>query len=170
MPPKSAIIPAEFYQGYLDLVTDEDDFLTAMEKNTRQMKKLLKKIPTKKRDHAYAEGKWTIREMLQHIIDAERVFAYRALRYSRMDPTPLPGFDENSWAVHAGGAARGWEELVQEFKAVRTATEYLFAAMSEEQLVFNGEANGRPQNAFTVGWIISGHAAHHMKILKERYL
>ncbi|HXO76938.1 MAG TPA: DinB family protein, partial [Puia sp.] len=116
------------------------------------------------------KGKWTIREMLQHIIDAERVFAYRALTFSRQDASPLPGYDENSWAVHAGGAGRRWKDMLEEFGVVRAATEYLYGSLSDEQLRFVGNANGRSWNGFTLGFIIPGHVAHHMKILQERYL
>jgi hypothetical protein len=169
MIPKSEIIPAEFYQTYLDLIK-EDDIHKALEKNTRQFRKFLKKIPSKKIDYAYAEGKWTVREMVQHVIDAERVFSYRALRFSRRDPTPLPGFDENTWAIHSGAASRHWEDLLEEFKSLRNSTEYLFSSLTDEQLRFVGEANGRPLNAFTLGFLVPGHAAHHMRIIKERYL
>jgi hypothetical protein len=169
MIPRSEIIPAEFYQGYIAMIKEED-FREAIRKNTRQFRKFLGNIPRKKFDHAYADGKWTIREMLQHIIDSERVFSYRALTFSRRDASPLPGFDENSWAAHAGGASRRWKDLLEEFKAVRTATEYLYESLSDEQLRFTGEANGRSLNGFTLGYIIPGHVAHHMRILQERYL
>lgn len=169
MIPKSEILPGEFYQGYIDLIKEED-FREAIRKNTKQFRKFTEKIPRKKVDFAYAEGKWTIREMLQHIIDAERVFTYRALTFSRMDPSVLPGFDENSWAVHAGGAGRRWKDLLEEFRAVRAATEYLYESLSDEQLRFTGSANGRSLNGFTLGFIIPGHVAHHMKIIQERYL
>jgi uncharacterized damage-inducible protein DinB len=169
MIPRSAIIPADFYQSYIDLVKD-NDFREAIRKNTRQFRRLLEKIPRKKHDFAYAEGKWTIRQMLQHIIDAERVYAYRALRLSRMDPTPLPGWDENQWAAHDGGADRRWKDLIQEFIAVRRATQYLFDALSDEQLRFAGTVRERPLNAFTIGFILPGHVAHHIRILEERYL
>jgi DinB superfamily len=169
MIPKTEMILAEFYRPYVDLVK-EKEIGSALKKNTRQFKKLLQSIPHKKIDHAYAEGKWTIREVLRHIIDAERVFAYRALRFARKDATPLPGFDENQWAVHSGAGHCEWDDLINEFKSVRKATEYLFASFSDDQLLFAGDANGRPQNAFTIGFIIPGHAAHHMHLLKERYL
>src|SRR5580698_5821548 len=141
MVPRSAIVAADFNNTYIRLVK-EDEIGKALEKNTQQFKKLLKKIPKKKIDHAYAEGKWTIREMLQHIIDAERVFTYRALRFSRLDPTPLPSFDEEQWGAHAGGAQRRWKDLLREFEAVRQTTQYLFDSLSDEQLRFAGEANG----------------------------
>ncbi|HEY4285989.1 MAG TPA: DinB family protein [Puia sp.] len=169
MIPKSEILPGEFYQGYIDLIKEED-FREAIRKNTKQFRKFMAKIPRKKFDFAYAEGKWTIREMLQHIIDAERVFAYRALTFSRKDASPLPGYDENSWAVNGGGAVRRWKDLLEEFSVVRAATEYLYESLSDEQLRFVGSANGRPWNGFTLGFIIPGHVAHHMKILQERYL
>jgi len=169
MIPKSELIIAEFYQPYLEQIKEED-IDAALKKNTRQFRKLLKSIPRKKIDYAYADGKWTIREMLQHIIDAERVFAYRALRFSRMDATPLASFEEAQWAVNAGAAGRRWDDLLEEFKSVRKSTEYLFASLSDDQLKFVGEASGRPQNAFTLGFIIPGHAAHHMQIIKYKYL
>src|SRR5580700_8083964 len=109
MIPKSEIIKAETYQGYLDLV-QENDFRDAIDKNTRQFRKLLRTIPRKKYDFAYAEGKWTLREVLQHLIDCERVFAYRALRFARMDATPLPSFDEIAWGRHSGGGNRRWKD------------------------------------------------------------
>jgi hypothetical protein len=169
MIPKSEIINAETYQGYLDLVK-ENDFRDAIDKNTRQFRKLLETIPRKKHDHAYAEGKWTLRELLQHIIDCERVFDYRALRFARMDATPLVSFDEVAWGKHSGGANRRWKDLVEEFKLVRASTKYLFDSFSDEQLRFVGEANGRPLNAFTIGYLIPGHVAHHINIIRERYL
>src|SRR5258708_28981049 len=100
-------------------------------KKPRQFRKLLKKIPSKKIDYAYAAGKWTIREMLQHIIDAERVFAYRALRFSRLDPAPLDGFAEKTWAIHSGPATRPCHALLAEFKSLRSSTEYLFHSSSD---------------------------------------
>lgn len=169
MIPKSEIIQAETYQGYLDLVT-ENDFREAIRRNTRQFRKLLEGIPRKKYDYAYAEGKWTLRETLQHIIDCERVFAYRALRFGRMDATPASSFDEVAWGAHSGGATRRWKDLVEEFKLVRGSTEYLFDSFSDEQLRFVGVANGRLLNAFTIGFLIPGHVTHHIHLIRERYL
>lgn len=169
MIPKTEIIKAETYQGYLDRV-QENDFRDAIDKNTRQFRKLLGNIPHKRYDYAYAEGKWTLREVLQHIIDCERVFAYRALRFARMDATPLPSFDEVAWGRAMGGANRRWKDLLEEFKVVRESTKYLFESFSDEQLRFVGEANGRPLNAFTIGYLVPGHVWHHMHIIRERYL
>lgn len=146
------------------------DVVKSIKSNTKAFRKLLKKIPAKKRDHAYAEGKWTIKESLQHIIDAERVFAYRALRIARLDATPLPGFDENAWATAANKIDRKWDDLVEEFKSVRTATEILFESLGEPELLFTGTASGHPINALALGYVIAGHTKHHMDLFEERYL
>src|SRR5579863_2371482 len=112
---KKDCIAAEFYSSYIDLVK-EDNLSKALKKNTAQVKKLLKKIRTKKVDYAYAEKKWTIKEILQHLIDAERVFAYRAITFARKDTTPLPSFDEKNWAENAKVKKRKWKDLVTNSK------------------------------------------------------
>jgi hypothetical protein len=169
MPSKADIIAAPYQQAYLDLL-DEEDMEKAIRKNSRQFKKFLKEIPRKKINHAYAEGKWTLKEVLQHLIDAERVFSYRAVRFARKDATPLPGFDENSWVANAEAAKRGWGGLIEEFKAVRQSTELLFESFNEDQLLATGEASGNRINVLTLGFLCAAHVAHHMKIIKERYL
>ena len=162
-------IAAEFYAGYISLAGDED-VQKAIRRSSRKFRKFLKKIPKKKIDYAYAEGKWTIREVLQHLIDAERVFTYRALRLARKDGTPLPGFDENQWARNAQAVTREWKDLVNEFEAVRTATEFLFGSFHEDQLQFTGTASNHEINTLALGYIIAGHVNHHMKVMEERYL
>ncbi|HEY4108205.1 DinB family protein [Puia sp.] len=169
MIPRTEIIADDAYNNYIALIR-ENDFREAIKKNGKEFRKLLEGISSKKYDHAYAEGKWTIREMLQHILDAERVFAFRALHLSRLDGTPLPPFDENAWAAHDGGATRKWKDLLDEFKAVRQSTELLYDAFTDEQLRFVGTVRSKPLNAFTIGYIIPGHVTHHMRILEERYL
>jgi uncharacterized damage-inducible protein DinB len=166
---KTDLIAADFYQRYIQHIK-EGDINRNFRKNTRQFKKFLKEIPRKKIDHSYAEGKWTIREMLQHIIDAERVFGYRALRFARKDATPLAGFDENTYAATAKAADRSWDDLVDEFKALRHSTECLFASLGDDQLKFTGEASGAPMNALALAYLMPGHIVHHMQIIKERYL
>jgi hypothetical protein len=166
---KKDAIAAEFYQRYLNAVT-EKDVIKALKKNTRDFKKFLEKIPKKKIDFAYADGKWSIRQLLQHIIDAERVFAYRALSFSRKDPALLPGFDENDWATNAPATNRKWDDLVTEFTAVRKSNEFLFSSFNEDQLLSVGTASNNNINPLALGFICAGHAIHHMKIIKERYL
>jgi uncharacterized damage-inducible protein DinB len=169
MASRKDIVAAEFFQRYIN-VLKEEDVIKAIRQNSRQFKKFLGKIPKKKVDYAYAEGKWTIKELLQHVIDAERVFTYRAVTFSRKDGTPLPGFDENNWAANAQTAHRSWLDLVKEFKALRKATECLFESFTEDQLLATGTASSHPINALALGFICAGHVAHHMQVLRERYL
>lgn len=166
---KNNCLSADFYQPYIGLV-EEDDVQKALRKNTARVKGMLRKVPAKKINYAYAENKWTIREMLQHIIDAERVFAYRALTFSRKDPVQLPSFDEKIWAEQAKGNRRKWKDLVEEFKAVRKSTELLFGSFDDEALLSAGIASNNPINVLALGFICAGHAAHHMNVIKERYL
>lgn len=163
------VLAAEFYQGYIQ-TAGEENVLKAIKKSTKQFEKFLRTIPKKKIDFAYAEGKWTIRELLQHIIDAERVFAYRALRIARKDQTPLPGFDENQWAMHAQAATREWRDLADEFRSLRASTEKLFTSFHEDQLLATGTASNNPINTLALGFILAGHLKHHLQIIKERYL
>ncbi|MDR3712015.1 MAG: DinB family protein [Puia sp.] len=165
------IVAAEFYLRYIGIVREED-VLKALKKNTRMAKKMLRDIPRKKIDFAYAEGKWTIKEILQHLIDAERVFTYRALSFARKDTTPLPGFDENNWAsaVSPRVASRKWKDLVEEFSTLRESTESLFKSFNQEELRTVGVASGHPLNALALGFIIAGHFAHHAGVIKDRYL
>ena len=169
MVPKQEIIAPDYMKAYIAQVKEED-LMKALNKNTKAFKKLLKEIPQRKIDHAYAQGKWTIREVFQHIIDAERVFGYRALRFARKDHTPLPGFEENDWAANSGAAQRGWNDLIEEFKALRKSTELLFASFTDEQLRQSGTASGRDVNVLALGFVAAGHSAHHIRLIKERYL
>jgi len=159
----------EYYHKYIDQVK-EDDLAKAFKKQTRSFLKFLDEIPKKKRDYRYAEDKWTVKEVLQHIIDAERVFAYRALCFARKDTTPLPSFDENNYAASAKVGNRKWKELVDEFATVRRSTEILFNSFDEEQLDSTGTASGKSVYVMGIGYIIAGHGNHHVNIIKERYL
>ena len=132
--------------------------------------KFIENIPPDKYDYRYADGKWTVKEVLQHIIDAERVFAYRALRFARKDPTFLPGFDENAFAENAKADKRDWKNLVEEFKVVRMSSEYLFASFDDDQLDATGTSNNNSVYVLGIGFLLIGHCNHHKNILKERYL
>jgi len=169
MATRKDVIAAEYFQRYISLIK-EDNVVKALKKNTKQFRKMLDSIPKRKIDYAYADGKWTIKQLLQHVIDAERVFAYRALTFSRKDATPLPGFDENQWADHAEAGRRRWTDLINEFKAVRKSTELLFESLTDDQLLTAGTAGNHPGNALAFGFICAGHALHHLRIVKERYL
>jgi uncharacterized damage-inducible protein DinB len=158
-----------FYHNYIDLVT-EDELMEAFDKESASFIRFLDTVPTEKYDYRYAEGKWTIKEVLQHIIDAERIFAYRALRFARKDTTPLPGFDENLFAAASKADRRSWDKLVEEFKVVRRSSELLFHSFDEDQLQSDGISSNSPNYVLALGFILIGHAMHHQKIIKERYL
>jgi uncharacterized damage-inducible protein DinB len=121
-------------------------------------------------DYQYSEGKWTIKEIIQHLIDSERVFSYRALRISRNDNTPLPGFDENYYVANSNGKERSLQSLLTEMAVVRQSTLSLFNSFSEEQLTKIGIASNREVSVRAIGFIIIGHQKHHQKIFEERYL
>ena len=130
----------------------------------------MESIPPEKYDYRYKVGKWTVKEVLQHIIDAERIFGYRALRFARKDPTFLPGFDENSYADNAKADKRDWTNLLEEFKAVRKTSEFLFGSFNDEQLDAAGTANNNSNYVLGIGFIVIGHSIHHKNVLRERYL
>lgn len=127
-------------------------------------------LPAEKLDYRYAEGKWNIREMLQHIIDTERIFAYRALRISRQDKTPLPGFDENAYAAASEADKRDWQSLLLELEALRKSTDLLLLSFNENQLQATGITNDQPNTVIALSFTIYGHILHHINVLKERYL
>jgi uncharacterized damage-inducible protein DinB len=168
MRPDLSRVP-QFYHNYINHVP-QDELIEAFTIETPVFIQFLENIPENKYDYRYADNKWTIKEVLQHIIDAERVFAYRALRFARKDLTFLPGFDEKLFADNARASARNWNDLVEEFKAVRKATEYLFASFDDEQLEATGTANNSSIYVLAVSYVVIGHSIHHMNVIKERYL
>jgi hypothetical protein len=158
-----------FYHNYISQVP-EDDLMLALKHGTNTFIRFIESIPADKYDYSYAPGKWSVKELLQHVIDAERVFAYRALRFARKDSTPLPGFDENLFAQNAKADQRDWNELVNEFKAVRKSSECLFKSFDAEQLEAGGISNNNPIYVLAIGYILVGHSLHHKRIIQERYL
>jgi uncharacterized damage-inducible protein DinB len=132
--------------------------------------KFVQNIPLDKFDYSYAEGKWTIKEIIQHVIDTERIFAYRALRISRNDKTPLPGFEENEYAVNTDAKKRSIQDLLTEFSAVRHSNLLMFKSFSDEQLARIGTASENTISVRAIGFIIIGHQKHHQKVFEERYL
>jgi len=132
--------------------------------------RFVQNIPMDKHDYRYAEGKWTIKDIIQHLIDSERIFAYRALRFSRYDKTELPGFDENHYVEHAYANKRHMKDLLTELSTVRHATMQMFSSLNEEQLLRSGIASGHNVSVRALGFMTIGHQNHHMKIFQERYL
>lgn len=159
----------EYYHKYINLVI-EDDLQTAFKKHQTELISFLKEIPKKKWSHRYAKDKWSIKEVVQHIIDAERVFTYRALCFARKDQTQLPSFDENIFAANSKADERSKKDLIKELKTVQESSALLFNSFDEEQLEQPGVASGKPTYVKGIAYILLGHALHHKKILEERYL
>ncbi len=159
----------EYYHKYINQAKG-DDVMSALRNNTSSFLSLLRMIPPDKQYHRYAEGKWMIKEVLQHIIDIERVFTYRALRFARKDETNLPGFDEKVFSINAKADKRNWDDLVEEFTSLRKATELMFGSFDDEQLESSGTASNVSMYVLGIGYIIIGHCEHHLAILKEKYL
>lgn len=169
MPKPDLAITPEFYHKYVRLV-QSDDAVAALENNAAETLALLREIPGEKWSHRYAEGKWSIKEMVQHILDSERIFSYRALCIARGEKASLPGFDENTYAAASEAGKRSKEELVEEFETTRKATVLLFRSFSQDQLFSTGTANNKPIDVNSIGFITVGHLMHHLNILQERYL
>lgn len=158
----------EFYRNYVNLVPEEN-VLQALINNGSKQGDFFKNLPEGNGDYRYAEGKWTLKQVISHIIDAERIFTYRALRFARNDNTALPGFEENDYVIHSNASNRRVAQLADEFIRARASTVDLFESFSQEMYDRYGEANGNNISVEALGFVIAGHAIHHLNILKERY-
>lgn len=159
---------APFYQTYIDLV--EDDVLKTLEEQLHIFPHFVDSIDPAKADYAYAENKWTIKEVIGHVTDTERIMAYRLLRFSRKDKSPLAGFEENDYVLHSRFKLLSINELKEEFIAIRKSNLYLFRALSEEQLEMSGPANNSAVSVRALLFIMAGHVKHHQAIIRDRYL
>jgi len=159
----------EYYGRYISKVPD-GDLITILEDQARETDALLRGLSDDRANYAYAPGKWTIKEVVGHISDAERVFAYRALTVARNDKTPLPSFDENAWARESNASSRSLADLLDEFQAVRAATIQFARGMDPEHGARIGTASGNPISPRALLYIAAGHERHHVDLLKERYL
>jgi uncharacterized damage-inducible protein DinB len=158
------------FSHYINLV-GEGEYFQLLKQNTHETIRFFNTLPTEKHDYRYAAGKWNLKEMLLHIADTERVFAYRALVAGRGDSsTILYGMDENLYAQHADVSNRTMADLVEEFAAVRTATEKLLVNLKEEQTSFIAQGNPYPVSARALAYVMIGHIIHHIGVVKERYL
>jgi uncharacterized damage-inducible protein DinB len=158
-----------FYKNYVKQV-EETDPLQALRTSGDRTAQVVASITEAQQDYRYAEGKWSIRELLCHMIDAERIFAYRALRFGRNDQTALPGWEENDYAPHANAAGRSLSQITGEMQRLRLSTIDLFEGFTEEMLWRKGIANNTEISVAALGFVIAGHETHHRKILLERYL
>lgn len=163
---------APFYQNYINKAIEaaNGDILQLLAQLKDSTYQFFHNIPAEKADFAYAEGKWTIKELLGHIIDAERVFAYRVLCISRKEQKNLPGFDENEFVANSNFRQRTLGDLAAEFESVRESNLHLLRALTEEQAVLTGTANGSAVSVRGLAYIMAGHELHHLNIIRERYL
>lgn len=168
MRPDIQTVPA-YFQRYVELVKDMD-LIDALRYAEEQVQQILAEIPEDKGNYRYADGKWTIKEVLNHIMDVERVFAYRALRFSRNDQTPLPPFEENDYAPQANAHGRSITELKEEMRRLRETTIDLFRSFTPEMLQREGIASNKKISVLNLGYVTAGHDLHHLNILRERYL
>ena len=160
---------AEYFFPYVSVLGDVT-LIEELEISLHEFIRFVQNIPMDKFDYRYAEDKWTIKEIIQHVIDTERIFAYRALRISRNDQTPLPGFDENEYSNNTEANKRGLQDLLTELSAVRHSNIFLFKSFSEEQLQRTGIASNAGISVRAIGFIMIGHQKHHQNIFEERYL
>jgi hypothetical protein len=159
----------EYYGKYVSLVADGDINATLAAQCSDTLK-LLRSIPEAKGSHAYAPGKWTIKQALGHVIDTERIMSYRALRIGRGDTINLPGFEQDDFVANTDFNARTLADLIDEFVAVRQCTLHLFKHFTDAEWRRIGTASNNPVSARALAYIIAGHELYHDALLRERYL
>jgi len=155
---------------YIGLLPDDRLVLKYLKDNLKTAKIFILSLPKEKLTHRYAEGKWTIKEVLVHVIDDERIYAYRALRFARNDQTELPGFEQDDYARHSNANERSIKSILQEYTAVRNATIALFNGLDESAFTRTGVANNHLVSVRALAYHIAGHDMHHINIIKQRYL
>ena len=168
----TSLDPSEYhpyYASYVALVK-EAPLLEALNNGLESITSVITSIPEDKKTYSYASGKWSVAEVLVHLLDAERIFQYRALRFSRNDTTELKGFEQDDYVPESRANQRSLESILEEFVAIRKATITLFKSLNGECLRRSGMANGASMSVRALGYVICGHQAHHFKILQERYL
>lgn len=168
----SQLLENEYSGGFTTYVQEAGNvnLIEELEISLHDFIRFVQNIPMDKFDYRYAEGKWTIKEIIQHIIDTERIFAYRALRFSRNDKTALPSFDENDYVDNTNANSRGLQDLLTELSAVRHSNLLFYKSLSEEQLKRIGTASNNQMSVRALGFVIIGHQKHHQKVFQERYL
>ena len=160
---------APFYKNYIKALGDVN-LHEVLNDSFNDLMETLQEVPEEKLTYRYEEGKWTIKELLQHIVDAERILSYRALRFSRNDATDLHGFDEDWYVDNSNGNDRDFKDILDEFSHLRKASISLFQSFTSEMLALAGSSNGSDMTVRALGFIIAGHQTHHLKVIKEKYL
>lgn len=157
------------YAGYVARVPGGVDILALLARQQAETVARFRVVPESRGAHRYAPGKWSVKEVVLHLSDTERIFAYRALRVARGDETPLPGFDENAYTPQSGADEQPLAALVTAWAEVRQATMSLFRHLPPAAWTRRGTASGQPVSVRALAWIVAGHERHHMNTLEERY-
>jgi hypothetical protein len=157
------------YARYVSRVPAGSNILELLARQQADMLGRFRLVSESRGAHRYAPGKWSVKELVLHLSDVERIFSYRALRVARGDPTPLPGFDENAYAPESGADAQPLEALVTEWSVVRQGTIALFRHLPPPAWTRRGTASDQPVSVRALAWIIPGHVSHHLAVLEERY-
>jgi DinB superfamily len=160
---------AEYYGRYIGLVP-EDDLCAAMAEQSKATTDFLRAIPEASGDLRYAPGKWSVKEVIGHMIDAERVFAHRAVWFARLDAQPLPGFEQDDWVNAATFSDQSLDELISEFECVRRGNLYFFKHLAPEAWLRRGTASGNEITVRALAYILVGHERYHLDVLRARYL
>jgi len=161
---------ASFFGGYIAKAQDFADPVKKLDEQMSEFLDLLEELDEQKQLHRYAPGKWSVKDVVGHLIDAERIFAYRALRIARGDQTPLSGFDENAYVRAAEADRFDWQTLLEEFIIVRRTSILMLQRMPDEAWMRRGTASDAAISVRALAYIMIGHVAHHLEILRERYL
>lgn len=157
-----------YYQTYIDQLP-EDSLILLLHKQKEEMTQLLKRLEEKDLEKRYAAEKWTVAEVLQHLFDTERIFQYRALRISRQDKAPLPGFDQDAYVPASFARNRSKEDLLEEYQTIRAAGISLFKSFSGSMLQERGNSSGGTLSVAAAGFIIAGHEKHHIRLFQSLY-
>ncbi len=166
-PNKKDYIP--YFESYINLVP-EDDIIAALKANHQTFLDFIEEIPRQKLNYFYDEGKWTVKQVINHVIDTERILSYRALRFARGDSQKVLGFDEDMYAANANLTNTNTQILADEFDSVRLSNILMFKQLSEKELLLKGQTVSGEVNVLALGFMLCGHAQHHINVIKERYL
>ena len=160
---------APYFEKYISLAREEE-IVATLDKQIEGTLSLIRGLSAAQGDLRYAPGKWSVKEVIGHLIDTERIFAYRAMRFARNDATPLPGFDENLFVANAGFNSRSLADLADEFEHTRKSDVYLFKNLDDDASLRRGVSNNNELSVRAIAYIIAGHELHHAEILRSRYL
>ena len=160
---------APHYATYIQRV-EGIDLVAELEHSRERFLTFLRSIPQDKLDYRYQTDKWTTKEVLVHMMDVERIFSYRALRFSRNDSTALSGFDDEAYVAESNASARSLTDITVEYSAIRASTIELFGNINEEMSRRSGIANGKEMSVRAIGYTIVGHELHHMDVIRQKYL